>query len=759
MLSQVALVLVCLVGVQEGADIRDLAAKAATDLSARLGIAEDSIELDDAWPVDWPDTSIGVPEPGMMYAQVITPGHAMVLLAGGAPYEYHAGGGRVVYKGPYEEPEVVQLADLHAMVELHDRPRVAVEGTLVYLDGRTLIYEGAAEPDRLPRDEIPVAVEGPAQRPFVAKHWGDSRTGAALVRVVGRAERVTPGRAVAEPVPTLRINADRIVALPARARHSGVLSYEELARDPDRYHEAVVTVQGRLQTAFETVCLEPLDPQAPKVASAWVAGDLSGLRKPPAGSATERARVEITGLFERRAQFSGGNGYGPGGRYPFRITAQSVHAIGSVIAYDDMVSNSAALDGTVVAVQGLLHLGGGMSDLSSLRATGSVTDPGCLVSGDLSAVAPEASYVSGAGTAVLVVGRLLVAKTEGFGRGGTRRLKLDSAVVRPLTLAELPTPEQVWPALAFVRKTSDASGTLVVEGPGTTPKTLESMITDFALAPRSGDRRRLVVVPVAGGSSLQIVRTDDLREEVASATWISAPAWAPDGSRFAALVDGQVVVYEAATGSVVTVGLPPSRSGAAISDFAWSPAGDALLYNVRGPNTAQAVVLDLATATCVLLDPSRNALGWIGPDRGTIVEASAAPGPAADGQARRLLVRPWPGRAAEDRTLLAYPEGETVSAFAKSPVAEMAAVASGPPDGSGPVHLYLVALNGTGARRMLYAGASEIRSLCWAGDGSALAFLVRRGESWSVAMVTAGGRRLLDIPNVLPCAPQMLAGN
>lgn len=40
--------------------------------------------------VDWPDSSLGNPQPDMSYAQVITPGFKIVLEAGGQAYEYHA---------------------------------------------------------------------------------------------------------------------------------------------------------------------------------------------------------------------------------------------------------------------------------------------------------------------------------------------------------------------------------------------------------------------------------------------------------------------------------------------------------------------------------------------------------------------------------------------------------------------------------------------------------------------------------------------
>ncbi len=50
-------------------------------------------------PVDWPDTSLGCPEPGMMYAQVIVPGYLVVLEVHGDLYRAHTDrtGERVVF--------------------------------------------------------------------------------------------------------------------------------------------------------------------------------------------------------------------------------------------------------------------------------------------------------------------------------------------------------------------------------------------------------------------------------------------------------------------------------------------------------------------------------------------------------------------------------------------------------------------------------------------------------------------------------------
>jgi hypothetical protein len=65
-------------------------------LAGRLKMAEDRITVMEATPVDWPDASLGCPEPGKMYAQMITSGHRVRLSAEGKTYEVHVAGSRAV---------------------------------------------------------------------------------------------------------------------------------------------------------------------------------------------------------------------------------------------------------------------------------------------------------------------------------------------------------------------------------------------------------------------------------------------------------------------------------------------------------------------------------------------------------------------------------------------------------------------------------------------------------------------------------------
>lgn len=69
-------------------------ALAITDLSNRLGISGNDIEVVTEEKVTWRDGSLGCPQPGMMYTQALVEGALIVLRAGGRDYSYHAGAGK-----------------------------------------------------------------------------------------------------------------------------------------------------------------------------------------------------------------------------------------------------------------------------------------------------------------------------------------------------------------------------------------------------------------------------------------------------------------------------------------------------------------------------------------------------------------------------------------------------------------------------------------------------------------------------------------
>jgi hypothetical protein len=58
-------------------------------IAAWLGVPEDKIMVVRTEEVEWPDASLGCPQEGQFYAQVIVPGYRITLEAGGVEYVVH----------------------------------------------------------------------------------------------------------------------------------------------------------------------------------------------------------------------------------------------------------------------------------------------------------------------------------------------------------------------------------------------------------------------------------------------------------------------------------------------------------------------------------------------------------------------------------------------------------------------------------------------------------------------------------------------
>jgi hypothetical protein len=75
----------------EHSPIADLAVQT---LAEEMNIPISNIEVDTVRTIEWRDGSIGCPEPGVAYAQVITPGHKITLRVDGQLHFVHEANGR-----------------------------------------------------------------------------------------------------------------------------------------------------------------------------------------------------------------------------------------------------------------------------------------------------------------------------------------------------------------------------------------------------------------------------------------------------------------------------------------------------------------------------------------------------------------------------------------------------------------------------------------------------------------------------------------
>ena len=77
-----------------GISERSIAEPGIRALADHLDVPPDAIEVDSVRAVDWRDSSLGCPQTGEAYLQVITPGHEITLRVDGRLYVVHEASGR-----------------------------------------------------------------------------------------------------------------------------------------------------------------------------------------------------------------------------------------------------------------------------------------------------------------------------------------------------------------------------------------------------------------------------------------------------------------------------------------------------------------------------------------------------------------------------------------------------------------------------------------------------------------------------------------
>lgn len=80
---------------EQSGDRPEFIAAIVRDLAASLAIPVEEVEVERVQPVTWRDGSLGCPEPGMLYSQMLVDGFHVLLRASGETHDYRVGrGGR-----------------------------------------------------------------------------------------------------------------------------------------------------------------------------------------------------------------------------------------------------------------------------------------------------------------------------------------------------------------------------------------------------------------------------------------------------------------------------------------------------------------------------------------------------------------------------------------------------------------------------------------------------------------------------------------
>lgn len=77
-------------GVNVGPDEQQAVAAALQDAATHLGVAASEISVQQVEAREWGDSSLGCPQPGILYSQIVTPGFLIVINSRGKQLEYHS---------------------------------------------------------------------------------------------------------------------------------------------------------------------------------------------------------------------------------------------------------------------------------------------------------------------------------------------------------------------------------------------------------------------------------------------------------------------------------------------------------------------------------------------------------------------------------------------------------------------------------------------------------------------------------------------
>jgi len=151
--------------------------RARSALAERLEVETAAIEVLTVEPADWPDSALGCPEKGKVYAQVLTSGYRVELGHEGRKRWAHVAGKRVVFceaASPQGSSRASRATALEAMTRASREARrdlaqrLGIDEAQVKIERLRPLKEGAP-PDGCPADTEPTPEGGPLQITLRAK--------------------------------------------------------------------------------------------------------------------------------------------------------------------------------------------------------------------------------------------------------------------------------------------------------------------------------------------------------------------------------------------------------------------------------------------------------------------------------------------------------------------------------------------------------------------------------------------------------------
>ena len=148
---------------QPGKPDAEAAALARRTLAAKLSLPIERIKIVSVSPVEWRDSSLGCPERGMVYTQVLTSGYKVTLRAADREHAVHVAGTHVVICGSQGISKLAPAALISGSLKAGDAVRSALAARLkIDADRVRIVSTRPARSDSRPCTAAPSEPSGAA---------------------------------------------------------------------------------------------------------------------------------------------------------------------------------------------------------------------------------------------------------------------------------------------------------------------------------------------------------------------------------------------------------------------------------------------------------------------------------------------------------------------------------------------------------------------------------------------------------------------
>lgn len=159
---------------QPGKPEAEAAALARRTLAGKLSLPIERIKVVNVSPAEWRDSSLGCPERGMMYTQVLTSGYKVTLRDADREHVVHVAGGRAVICGPQADSKLSPATLISASLKAGDAVRTALGARLGIEPARVRIV--STRPARSDSRPCAAAPSEPSGSAFIVDAQAETRT-------------------------------------------------------------------------------------------------------------------------------------------------------------------------------------------------------------------------------------------------------------------------------------------------------------------------------------------------------------------------------------------------------------------------------------------------------------------------------------------------------------------------------------------------------------------------------------------------------